>query len=178
MSGHSLLGEHAKRQGGRSIDGEGDAFGTRGLRAFHRCRRIAGRRRIPAISSLEEEGFKISASIRSTGDVTARRAQAVKYTDGKSDAADELQRIATVDPMWQADVSSLSEYYVTMTVTMHPVESGKTRIDVGAQITGARRARGRRGRPAPVPIQSNGALEKELVGDIQNRLASARDSPS
>jgi hypothetical protein len=131
-----------------------------------------------AISSLEEEGFKISASIRSTGDVTARRARAVKYTDGKSDAADELQRIATVDPMWQADVSSLSEYYVTMTVTMHPVESGKTRIDVGAQITGARRARGRRGRPAPVPIQSNRTLEKELVGDIRNRLASARDSQS
>jgi hypothetical protein len=80
--------------------------------------------------------------------------------------------------MWEADVSSLSEYYVTMTVAMHAVESEKTRIDVSAQITGARRTRGRRGRPLPVPIQSNGALEKELVGDIQYRLASAGDPSS
>jgi hypothetical protein len=131
-----------------------------------------------AISSLEKEGFKVSGARSSTGDLTARRARPVKYTDGKSDAADELQRIAKVDPMWQADVSSLSEYYVTMTVGTQAVESGKTRIEVSAQITGARRARGRRGRPVPVPIPSNGVLEKELVGDIQNRLASAPDSTS
>jgi hypothetical protein len=128
-----------------------------------------------ATSSLEEEGFKISGARRSTGDLTARRAGAVKYADGKSDAAEDLQRIAKVDPMWEADVSSLSEYYITMTVATHPVESAKTRIDVNAQITGARRTRGRRGRPLPVPIQSNGTLEKELVGDIQKRLAAAGD---
>ena len=131
-----------------------------------------------AISSLEKEGFKVSGPRRSTGELTARRARPVKYTDGKSDAEPELQRIAKVDPMWQADVSSLSEYYVTMTVATHDVDSGKTRIDVSAQITGARRSRGRRGRPVPVPIPSSGVLEKELVGDIQNRLASAGDSSS
>ncbi len=131
-----------------------------------------------AIASLEKEEFKVSGTRRSTGDLTARRARPVKYTDGKSDAAEELQRIAKVDPMWQADVGSLSEYYVTLTVATHAVESGKTRIDVSAQITGARRTRGHRGRPVPVPIQSNGVLEKELVGDIQNRLAAAPDSPS
>jgi len=131
-----------------------------------------------AIASLEEEGFKVSGTRRATGDLTARRARAVKYVDGKSDAAADLQRIAKVDPMWEADVSSLSEYYVTMTVVTHLVEGAKTRIDVSAQITGARRTRGRRGRPVPVPIQSNGALEKELVADIQNRLASAGDPSS
>jgi hypothetical protein len=126
-----------------------------------------------AVSSLEAQGFKLSATRRSTGDLSARRARPVKYADGKSDAAEDLQRIAKVDPMWEADVKSLSEYYVTMTVAMHSVDGGKTGIDVSAQITGARRTRGRRGRPVPVPIQSNGALEKGLIGDIQNRIASA-----
>ena len=130
-----------------------------------------------AFTSLEEEDFKVSEA-RRTGELTARRARPVKYTDGKSDAEAELQRIAKVDPMWQADASSLSEYYITMTVATHAVESGKTRLDVSAQITGARRTRGRRGRPMPVPIQSNGALEKELVGEIQHRLASTSDSTS
>src|SRR5262245_40636625 len=88
-----------------------------------------------ALSSLEEQGFKVSGARRSSGELTARRARPVKYVDGKSDAEAELQRIAKVDPMWQADVSSLSEYYVTMTVATHAVESGKTRIDVSAQIT-------------------------------------------
>jgi len=130
--------------------------------------------RTAAISALEEKGFRISGARRSTGDLTARRAQPVKYTDGKSDAAAELHRIAKVDPMWEADVASLSEYYVTMTVATHAVESAKTRLDVTAQITGARRTRGRRGRPVPVPIESNGVLEKELVGDIRSRLASGK----
>jgi hypothetical protein len=131
-----------------------------------------------AVASLQEEGFRISTSIRRSSDLTARRSRTVKYENGVSDAAAELQRIAKVDPMWEADVNTLSEYHVTMTVVTHPVESGETRIDVNAQITGARRTRGRRGRPLPVPIQSNGALEKQLVGDIQNRLASTGDSSS
>jgi len=130
-----------------------------------------------AISSLEEDGFKISGARRSTGDVTARRARVVKYTDGKSDAAADLQRIAKVDPNWQADVSSLSEYYVTVTVAMRPAENDKTLVKVSAQITGANRRRGRRGAPMPVPIESNGVLEKELVDHIQNRLTSSANSP-
>ena len=146
------------------------SFGELGFQEFETSKYLTG--------VLEKEGFKVSGPRRSTGELTARRARPVKYTDGKSDAEAELQRIAKVDPMWQADVSSLSEYYVTMTVATHDVDSGKTRIDVSAQITGARRSRGRRGRPVPVPIPSSGVLEKELVGDIQNRLASAGDSSS
>jgi hypothetical protein len=130
-----------------------------------------------AVSVLEEEGFKIARARRSTGDVTARRARVVNYKDGQSDAADELQRIAKVDPNWQADVSSLSEYYVTVMVAMRPVENEKTLIKVSAQITGAQRTRGRRGAPMPVPIESSGVLEKELVDHIQNRLTSSANSP-
>jgi hypothetical protein len=129
-----------------------------------------------AIASLKEAGYKVSEPKRSGADVTARRARMVKHMGEEDDAATELQRIAKVDDAWQADVRSLSEYYVNVSVAMRPVENNQTRIAVRAQITGARRTRGRRGAPLPVPIESNGVLEQELIAQIRERLARGGDS--
>ena len=128
------------------------------------------------VASLKEAGYKVSEPRRSGADVTARRARVMKHMDEEDDAATELQRIAKVDDAWQADVKSLSEYYVDVSVAMRPLASNQTRIAVHAQITGARRTRGRRGAPLPVPIESNGVLEQELIAQIRERLARAGDS--
>jgi hypothetical protein len=129
------------------------------------------------VASLKEAGYKVSEPRRSGGDVTARRARPVKHTGEEDDATTDLQRIAKVDDAWQADVKSLSEYYVNVSVAMHPMENNRTGIVVRAQITGARRTRGRRGAPLPVPIESNGVLEQDLIAQIRERLATGGGSP-
>jgi DUF1009 family protein len=123
------------------------------------------------VATLQKAGYKVSEPRRSGGDITARRARVVKHTGEEDDATTELQRIAKVADAWQADVNSLSEYYVNVSVAMRAVENTQTRIAVRAQITGARRTRGRRGAPMPVPIESNGVLEQELIAQIREHLA-------
>ncbi len=123
------------------------------------------------VATLQEAGYNVSEPRRSGDDITARRARVVKHTGEEDDATTELQRIAKVADAWQADVKSLSEYYVNLSVAMRAVESTKTRIGVRVQITGARRTRGRRGAPMPVPIESNGVLEQELIAQIREHLA-------
>ncbi len=124
-----------------------------------------------AVSTLEETGYKVSEPRRSGGDVTARRAQVMKYTGEGNETATELERIAKVGEGWEADLKSLSEYYVNVTVATRAEDSTKTRIAVRAQITGARRTRGRRGAPMAVPIESNGVLEQELIAKIRQSLS-------
>jgi hypothetical protein len=129
-----------------------------------------------AVAALEEAGYKVSQPRRSGGDVTARRARVVTHGGEKDDATTELERIAKVADAWQADVQSLSEYYVNVSVAMRAVDDHQTRIAVRAQITGARRTRGRRGAPMPVPIESNGVLEQELIAQIRERLSRGENS--
>jgi len=129
------------------------------------------------VASLRDAGYKVSGERRAQGSVSGRRTRRVGRTN-EDEGARELRRIIRTEPRVGIDVRGLSEYYVTLTVRLGSVDSGKTGIDVVAQIMAVRRRRGGAGMPQPVPLTSNGVLEEEFVQRVQERLAHSASEPT
>jgi hypothetical protein len=122
------------------------------------------------IASLRDTGYKVSEERRARGSVSGRRTRLVGRMK-EDDAAKELKQICRTAPRVGIDVRGMSEYYVTLTARIGSSEHGKTGIDVVAKITAVFRRRGGAGAPMPVALDSNGALEEELLQRVRERLA-------